>query len=278
MANRSDGHRVLVVVPVLGHHQMTHELLGDLERESDLVDVVVVDNGGDYPPIAGEEVLRPGSNLGWAGATNQATLERRRPNHAGCVWLNNDTRLCAGFVRGLLDCWRQTDLGVIGPFYDCYWRHQRLNRVVAVDGYRPATVHFGAPFVDGTCLFVSAAAIDAVGLLDADTFSPVGWGADIDFCLRAREAQVGVGVTRLAYLHHEKSVTGRTVFAGGLEEYAARGFPVLMDGLRRKWGDDWQRMAGIDPSTGQTMPLGRAARIRPHAGTATVRARLAYYR
>jgi GT2 family glycosyltransferase len=246
--------RVLVVVPVLGHHELTHALLGDLAREAHTADVVVVDNGGDYPSVGDEHVLRPGSNLGWAGGTNHGTLARLRPDHAGAVWLNNDTRLSAGFVAGLLECWRTTGAGVVGPSYDCYWVHQRAERVVAVDAYRPRRRHFRAPFVDGTCMFVGSDTIDAIGLLDADTFAPVGWGADIDYCLRAKATGIEIAVTRLSYLHHEKSVTARTAFDGGLDEYAERGYPVAMEGLRRKWGDGWTPV-------GQTEPLGRKDRF-----------------
>jgi GT2 family glycosyltransferase len=262
---KSRADRVLVVVPVHGHHQMTHELIADLDRESDVADVVVVDNRGDYPAISNEEVVRPGSNLGWAGGTNFGTRERGRPEHAGFVWLNNDTRLCAGFVAGLLGGWRQTRAGLVGPWYDCYWLHQRPRRTPPVAQYRPRSIHFKASFVDGTCMFVPASTIELIGMLDAETFAPIGWGADIDYGLRARAAQLDVVITGLAYLHHEKSITGKTVFEGGLEEYAARGYPVLMGGLRRKWGDDWQRMAGIDPATGQTRPPGLGARLRRRA-------------
>lgn len=252
--------RVLVVIPVHGHHEMTHDLLADLRRESDLADVVVVDNRGDYPAIGDEDVLRPGTNLGWAGGTNHGTVERRRPEHVGFVWLNNDTRLSRGFVSGLLRSWRTTGAGLLGPRYDCYWMHQRPRRLVPVERYRPRPVHVSAPFLDGTCLFVPATTVEAIGLLDASTFSPVGWGAEIDYGLRARAAGLDVVVTSLAYLHHEKSVTGTSIFEG-LEGYAARGYPVLIEGMARKWGEDWRVRARIDPATGNTVAMNRLERI-----------------
>jgi GT2 family glycosyltransferase len=241
---------------------MTHDLIGDLRRESDLVDVVVVDNAGDYPPTSGEDILLPGANLGWAGGTNHGTAERRRPEHVGFVWLNNDTRLSAGFIAGLLRCWRATGAGLVAPMYDCHWLHQRARHPGPVDRYRPRRGHRRVPFVDGTCMFVPASTIDSIGLLDDETFAPIGWGADIDYGLRVSDAGLDVRVTALSYLHHEKSVTGKTVFEGGLQEYATLGYPVLMEGLRLKWGDDWQHRAGIDPATGQTQPRGVQNRLR----------------
>ena len=254
--------RVLVVVPVHGHQEMTHELIGDLRRESDLLDVVVVDNGGDYEPAGDEDVLRPRANLGWAGGTNFGTSERGRSDHTGFVWLNNDTRLAPGFVAGLVRCWRETGAGLVGPFYDCHWYHQRVAHPVAVARYRPRDEHYRAPFVDGTCVFVPASTVEAIGLLDAETFAPVGWGAEVDYSLRARAAGLELVVTRLSYLHHEKSTTAATAFEGGLQEYAERGYPVMLDGLRKKWGDGWPTAAGLDPVNFQTSVPTRAARVR----------------
>lgn len=251
---RDPEHSVLVVIPVVGHHQMTHDVLRDLAREASLVDVVVVDNGGDYPAFGDESILRPGRNLGWAEGTNHGTRTCARPSHQAFLWLNNDTRLSKGFVAGLLRAWSKTGAGVLGPVYDCYWAHQRVENPGDVSDYRPRAVHYPVPFVDGTAMFVPAATVDAIGLLDADTFAPVGWGAEVDYSLRARVAGLPLAATRLSYLHHEKSVTGKTVFGGGLLEYAERGFPVAMDGLERKWGPDWRRDAGIDPATHQTSP------------------------
>jgi GT2 family glycosyltransferase len=253
--------RVLGVIPVYGDHQMTHDLLADLWRERSLVDVVVVDNGGDYPLTGHEVVVRPGKNLGWAGATNYGTEAKMSSEYAGALWLNNDTRLAEGFVGGLVRAWQDTDAGLVGPFYDCYWSHQRLRRPVPVHVYRPRRRHFRAPFLDGTCMFVPTATIDAIGLLDAATFSPIGWGAEIDYSLRARSAGFELAATRLSYLHHEKSVTGKRLYDGGLRGYAERGYPVLMNGMREKWGENWRAVAGIKDGSSQTRRPGWRRRL-----------------
>src|SRR5260370_35085243 len=96
--NMADSGRVLVVVPAYGHHEMTHDLVGDLTRESNLADIVVVDNEGDYQVISAEDVVRPASNLGWAGGTNLGTLERRGPEHVEVVSLSDNTRLSVEYM------------------------------------------------------------------------------------------------------------------------------------------------------------------------------------
>jgi GT2 family glycosyltransferase len=254
--------RCLVVVPVLGQEALTHALLGDLRREAHLADVVVVDNGGDFRSVGDEQVLRPGSNLGWAAGTNLGT-EQRHEGHAAVVWLNNDTRLSEGFVAGLLRAARETGAVVVAPTYDCFWAHQRPRREVPAARYRPRRGHHPTAFVDGTCMLVTAGTLDRIGTLDAEGFGSVGWGADLDYCFRARAAGIDVVVTARSYLNHEKSVTGRAVF-GSIEGYAAAGHPALVEGLERKWGPGWRELAGIDPATGQTAAPRRRDRLRPN--------------
>ncbi len=116
--------------------------------------------------------------------------------------------------------------------------------------------HFTAPFVDGTCMFVPRSTLDAVGMLDADSFAPVGYGADFDYCLRVRSAGRPVVVTRLSYLHHEKQVTARSIHGDRLGEYGTRGDSVMAAGMTTKWGDDWWRLAEINPTTKQTSSPG----------------------
>jgi GT2 family glycosyltransferase len=246
--------RVLVVIPVYGEHALTHALLDDLRGEATPIAVTVVDNRGDYPQHADETVLRPGANLGWAGGTNHGTMETLAASHTAVVWLNNDTRLARGFIEGLVRCWQDTEAGLVGPFYDCYWNHQRPRRPVDVRSYRPRARHFSAPFVDGTCMFVPRSTLDAVGLLDAETFAPVGYGADFDYALRVRAAGAAVVVTRLSYLHHEKLVTATAMYGDELPDYGTRGDSVMTSGMASKWGEDWWRLVKIDQVTKQTPP------------------------
>jgi GT2 family glycosyltransferase len=247
--------RILVVIPVYGEQALTHAVLEDLGSEPERIDVTVVDNRGDYEPRTRETVLRPTDNLGWAGGTNHGTAETFTPEHDAVVWLNNDTRLAEGFIGGLVRCWQETGAGLVGPSYDCYWNHQRLRKEADLRTFRPRARHFRAPFVDGTCMFVPRSTFDAVGLLDADTFAPVGYGADFDYCLRVRLAGHSVVVTRLSYLHHEKQVTARSMHGTRLGEYGTRGDSIMAAGMTAKWGNDWWRLAEIDLETKQTLPL-----------------------
>ncbi len=251
--------RALAVIPVYGHPEMTHDLLADLGRERAACDVVVVDNKGDYRPAGTETVLRPGRNLGWAGGINHGS-QVAGAGYGHLMWLNNDTRLSRGFVRGLLEAAVVTGAGVASPFYDCHWIHQR-DLSGPVDRYRPTRKHYRAPFVDGTCMLVSRRAVRRIGLLDDETFAPLGWGAEIDYCLRARDAGLPVVATRQAFLRHLRAVTALDVFAGRFEQYTDEAYPRSLEGMEHKWGPDWMRRAGIDPTSFQTGPIPESERI-----------------
>lgn len=263
--------RALAVIPVYGHAEMTHDLVADLDRERALCDVVVVDNKGDYRPAGAETVLRPGRNLGWAGGINFGSREAGA-GYGYLMWLNNDTRLSRHFVRSLIEAALITRAAVTAPFYDCHWLHQR-DLSAPVGTYAPSRKHYRAPFVDGTCMLVSARAARRLGLLDDVTFAPLGWGAEIDYCLRARDAGMTVVATRQAFLHHLRAVTALDVFDGSYERYAEEAHPRSLEGMDRKWGPGWLLQAGIDADTFQTGPLPESERIYalPVPGWPTIR-------
>jgi GT2 family glycosyltransferase len=249
-----------VVIPVYGHEEVTHALIGDLRRERRLVDVVVVDNRGDYEGTGWEDVVRPGENLGWAGGTDWGTELRLGPQHAGVLWLNNDTRLSPRFVRRLRQAAADTGAAVVAPVYDCHWRHQHVGVWPDARGYRGPRRHLQAPFVDGTAMYVPRWAVEQLGLLEVEAFAPLGWGAEIDYCLRARDAGLEVAITRHAFLHHERAVTAQTVFED-YETYVGEAYPAALAGLRARWGEGWEERAGLDPESRQVGSLDDLAEL-----------------
>jgi GT2 family glycosyltransferase len=253
--------RVLVVIPVFGEPDITHALLDDLALERDLLDVVVVDNKGDYEPVGWEDVLRPEGNLGWAGGTNHGTRERLGPEHVGVLWLNNDTRLSLRFVAQLREAARDTGAAVVGPVYNCHWHHQHLPIWSDPREYEPERLHLRAPFIDGTAMYVPRWALDRLGLLDDETFVPLGWGAEVDYCLRARAAGLRVAITRGAFLAHERAVTAQAVF-GDYDAYLEKAWPGMVAGMEARWGPDWKARAQLDPESLQVGLIDSLPRLR----------------
>jgi hypothetical protein len=143
-----------VIIPVYGQPHLTHAVLADLERDGYPCAVYVVDNGGDYQPIGGEFVLRQERNLHWAGGVNAGLLVAQEQGHPCYVLLNNDVRLSAGFLSGLVQAWEHTGADLLGPAYDRNWPQQRTGYTGPAAQYRPVAGEREVPFLDGTCLLL----------------------------------------------------------------------------------------------------------------------------
>ncbi len=275
----------LVVIPAFGSPELTDAVVHDLCRDgSDLdpaVHIVVVDNAGDYvlppgvlPPdlpaggspddlsasgsgAAGRiSVHRPGSNVRWIGAANWALQTSAREGHAVCVVLNNDIRLSAGFLDGLLAPFSTAnDIAVVAACYDDFWLHQRA-RVIppTASEYVPRDVLRDVPFCDGTAIAFAVPAVVALGGLDEVMFPRHGYGADIDLAIRARATGLRCVVTEGAYASHLRrqtmNRTGQTSEGNRAE---------ILDGLNAKWGDSWRADVGLGPQSFPAHNTGSAA-------------------
>jgi len=244
---------VLVAIPAFGAPDLTDRVLADLLADpAELVpdtSIVVVDNGGDYRPADAVradprlEVYRPGSNLRWINSANWA-LDRAVAAGAGvCLVLNNDVRLSTGFLSGLTrsfaDC---ADVAVTAPCYDDFWLHQRARSIPAAAAeFEPALAYRSVPFCDGTAWAVSVAAAEVVGRLDTATFPRHGYGADLDFALRAGEAGLRSVVTDAAYVSHLRRGTMDRL----PDETRERNRGEILTGMNARWGDTWRARLGL---------------------------------
>ena len=219
---------------------MTYRLIQDVAREAAFVDLFIVDNDGSFEPRGAERVLRPGSNLGWLEGTNTGLRAAAEIGYDAYVMLNNDTRLSEGCMAGLVAAMRASGAGVIGPLYDGNWRHQLPVGPTAVDGFVPVAKEVPASFVDGTCMLISAPVLDRVGLLDR-VFEPTGWGADIDYSMRATRAGFTIAVTHRCFVHHVGGATARV----HVDSYDHFGQSDMAAGLFAKWGREW---LALDPA------------------------------
>lgn len=224
---------VAVIIPVFGQHTLTYRVLEDLATEIDLADVYLVDNGGDYRPMARERVLRQPRNLGWAAGSNVGLDAAASVGYRSYVLMNNDVRLSRGFLSGLSTAAATTGAALIGPLYDDAHTGQLAAYRGTAAGYRPRSRHRVADYLDGTCFLIPAPTLSALGGLDAKSFGQTGWGADIDYCIRARDQVGDVVVTHLAYLNHLGAGTGRTA----ISDYHAKGLTDMKRGLTLKYGN-----------------------------------------
>ena len=230
--------RVAVIIPAYRLVEMTQTAVRDCQRERDVVDVIVIDNKGDYAPVDDERVVRPGENLGWLRATNLGcALADRHGAYLGLVALNNDTRLSPTFFAGLVSASRSTPAaGLIAPCYDDVVSVQSSYYRGAPDSFPAQDCEATVKLIDGTCYLIPTSVYRRVGALDEANFGRRGWGAIEDYCLRVRAMGLEVVVTRRAYLAHSQGRTA-TATRSNYERYAASEF---RRGMRRKWGSSWQ--------------------------------------
>jgi GT2 family glycosyltransferase len=225
-----------VIIPVFGAHEYTTALIRDLRREEEYFDLYVVDNRGDYVAHAPNIVtLIPGANLGWAGGCNYGLESALAREYSHFMLLNNDTRLSPSFVSSMVDASHHVKADVIGPVYDHNWPQQRVPYDGPAAVYKPRCIETPVPFIDGTCMMISRATLDRVGMLDACNWPRFGWGCDKDLCLRVRLLGGSVWVTQRSYLNH--FARGTAAKLPGFSEDSAE--CENNAGMVRKWGHGW---------------------------------------
>lgn len=252
--------KCLVTIPAFGSNELTHAVLPDVMAESDLVDLLIVDNGGHYEKVADEWVIRPGKNIGWAGASNLGFRTACRRGYEFAVTLNNDTRLSRDFFAGLLDPRLPDDVGLVAPAYDGWWTVQSSDFSGPVEEYEPLDYFRRVPIVDGTALMISANAWEAVGGLDERTFGRFGWGSDLDLSIRVAAAGFGVYVTERSFVHHLDKVSASEAF--GKHRYFFRAHRDCERALRRLYGRRAIRaIRGADPVRVPFEPRATSVRV-----------------
>lgn len=252
--------KCLVTIPAYGRNELTHAVLPDVQAESDLVDVMIVDNGGHYEAVGDEWIERPGRNLGWAGASNLGFRTAFRRGYQFGLTLNNDTRLSPGFFAGLLDARLPDDAGLIAPVYNGYWAVQSSPYKGTADNYEPLDYVRRVPMIDGTAMMISADAWEKVGGLDERTFGRFAWGSDIDLSIRTTAAGFGIYAAERSFLHHADMVSAAESF--GRKRYIFKANLDCERALRRLYGRAAVR--AIRKAQPERMPLqvvGAADRI-----------------
>jgi GT2 family glycosyltransferase len=228
---------LLITVPVYGQHQYTHALVEDLEREG--ADYLIVDNGGDYPAIGSERIVRPGSNLGWAGGSDLGFRIAFSEGFSHGMTLNNDTRISRGFVDAVLDRRLPDNAGIIGPVIDHGFPSAESDDKPHAADYIPREVYREVPAIEGTALVLSLECWRTIGGLDLHTFRRYGWGIDLDLALRARDAGFSVIATEMAYINHFGHRTADANFGRRRYEHLANYEKVR--GLRQLHGRQWRQ-------------------------------------
>jgi len=169
--------------------------------------------------FSGVRVLRNVVNLGFTATVNRAL----RATRADIVLLNSDTEVGPRWLERLVDT-AQSQPGVatvtavsdnagafsvptVGQPNPLPLALDLASAARLVAQHVPLTVQ--APTGSGFCLYITRAAIDAVGTFDEQTF-PFGYGEENDFCMRALRAGWTHLVDGRTLVHHVSNASFRT--------------------------------------------------------------------
>jgi GT2 family glycosyltransferase len=181
------------------------------------VRVVIVENGSRSADTPAAPAPPLPENRGFAGGMN-AGIERLLSD--GCdriLLLNNDAVLEPGCLRLLAEALEDSRLGAVGPTLlraqdgrvesrglsvDWRWGRVRMEGHGAADDGGAGLVSVEA--LSGAAIMLTRGALERVGGLDADYFFSF---EDVDWCVRARRAGLGLAVVLGARARHAGSAT-----------------------------------------------------------------------
>jgi GT2 family glycosyltransferase/glycosyltransferase involved in cell wall biosynthesis len=180
-------------------------------------------------------LLRNEENLGFVGTVNRGL---RHVVSGDVVILNADTVVVEGWLDRLASAAGQPDVATVTPLTNFGSICTLPRAVIAafdLDGPEPRIDECGEfiarcglgrrPEVItgvGFCMYVTRQALDLCGLLDEETFG-LGYGEEVDFCLRATRIGLRHLVDDTAFVWHHGAVS----FGDQREEGLARGSSLL---------------------------------------------------
>lgn len=219
-------------------------LIADLDAEADDIDeLIVLDNRGDLElDDSRHRIVRPTTKLRWIGSVNWGLSRAAADGFDLLLVLNSDIRLSMPFVGPMRDSITSNDrVAIAGPCYDDFWPHQRASCIPSQPHlYDPVAAVRNTAFCDGTAWAIDVRASTDIGLLDDETFLWHGYGADLDYSIRARKRGYRVIVTEACYISHLRRASMSA--AGQSEERANQ---EIENGMTSKYGPEWRRLLGL---------------------------------
>lgn len=290
-----DGHLVSVIVPIHGQAELTAECLASL-FETDAgcpFELILVDNGSDPSTAAlldrcaaaraATRLVRNWENLNFALGCNIGFAASRG---GIVVFLNNDTRVSAGWLGALVSPLSHPDIGAVQPkllFPD--GTVQSFGTVVGERSGIPYELYRGLPggaphlgrprtldLVSGACLAIRAADFAALR-----GFDPIFMNGqeDSDLCMRLKTT---LGKTCLVepssiVIHREGGTPGRGRFTyGNRQLFVERWRDRLIVNDAEIYRSDGYRAREYAPDVPEWIPVGLAS-YRPILEAASTCAR-----
>lgn len=215
--------------------------------------VLIVDNGSSDPYVNRDlDVLRLEENYSLAAAMNKGTIELFRRSNAEAVFqLNNDIVITGstpaefqwGFDAypqiGIASClMSQEDADF--AFFACPYGPGELAETYLKTNL-PSHVRLILPFVDNAAFVIRRRTWDMVGPLE-EHFSGASWGANYDYCWRARNLGWEVGLIKSTFVFHLHRATWKQLDPNYFENSVNR----MMIEAKEVWGDQARQVLWRD--------------------------------
>ena len=220
---------ITVIVPVFDAYEDLRRCVDSIERNTTAgpCDVLFIDDASTDPRVAelldeleewdNVRVLRNRENLGFTRSVNRGITS----TEGDVVLLNTDCQVTPHWIENLAEAaYRGERIATVTAMSDnagafsvpdigvpnavpAHLSRDELGTLVTRTSRRayPRT-----PTGNGFCLYIKRAAIDEVGVLDADRF-PRGYGEEGDFCMRATEAGWSHVVDDATIVFHRRSAS-----------------------------------------------------------------------
>jgi GT2 family glycosyltransferase len=223
--------------------ELTEACLESVQRYASGAEIIVLDNGSPVPFRWNGRTLRIPLNVCLATAMNRATDAMFSTGDAAVVvQLNNDILLTGRTHEELVSAFAcRPQLGVAAPMMDqedAGYMYQPCPAPPGPEAEAYLSAHLPrrelamVPSVDNAAFAVRREAWGEIGGLD-ETFIGASWGANYDYCWRARHAGWEVGLVRSAFVFHRHRATW-----GRLDpEYPYRAAGQMIQATRAKWGE-----------------------------------------
>ena len=194
--------------------------------------VIIVDDGSDkktryyldeYSKKYKCRLIRNEKAKGYTCAANQGL---KAADAEYVVLLNSDTLVTQRWIEKMLACFEKYPLtGMVSPLSNAAsyqsvpvvrdmergdWMINRLEDGMTLEMMSwivecaSKGIYPSVKSLNGFCLMIKRAVIDTIGYLDESSF-PVGYGEEVDYCIRAGQNGFELRIADNVYIFHEKS-------------------------------------------------------------------------
>jgi GT2 family glycosyltransferase len=210
-----------IIIPVWNQFDITEQCVSAVRENTRDCEIIIIDNGSDpaYKAPFAEisiTVIRNDENKGFPVAVNQGI---RAAKGDVIILLNNDVVVTPGWADKLTDALEE--FAIVAPVtnYCAGMQRVQVDEYQNIDELNMSAAEWAENFgngevepvnwVIGFCMAFKKSLYDELGAFD-ESLWPCS-GEEIDFCYRAKAVGYDVGIVLGCYVHHEGSVTFKSL-------------------------------------------------------------------